>query len=76
MRVFICSARVAGSPIRGAHIRTPTSRPIDCKQEFERYIRDTDGFGSLAKQVSGTATRTAPSFRILEYHITIIINMC
>ena len=40
---------ISGSPIKPSQVATPTK--VELKQDFERYIRDTDGLGSLAKQV-------------------------
>ncbi|XP_067950060.1 transcription factor Dp-2-like [Watersipora subatra] len=37
-----------GSPLKPTLIATPTK--VDLKQDFERYIRGTDGLGTLAKQ--------------------------
>ncbi|KAF6029984.1 TFDP1 [Bugula neritina] len=44
----LTSLWVDESPTKLAHMTTPTKANV--KQEFEQYIRDTDGLGSLAKQ--------------------------
>jgi len=70
----LTSLWVDESPTKLAHMTTPTKANV--KQEFEQYIRDTDGLGSLAKQVTLSLSHSVYRNREVEvgYQLTLQYN--